>query len=589
MPDIKYIDLFEIIRKQRYEAVCLSCCDPGIDAFSLLRVQMQGDIYYTRSSVYIAEETHDQKCEDLLRIANREGIDLLLFPEYCISTGLIRKIAADEGLWPDEMKLWCLPCQGIPKQCFTALIDQLRQKDRILLIDDAIGRGVNGKKFVNAMFYCFRVEKDDESFLCLAPQLKTQHMSDPNCECEAGGLTTGSRIFTLGKRLVTFLCADTLNNGISWQDLQREELTNGIIMLHPQMNRAPKHIDFSSKRREMWSHNHPGLCITCNWAAGTRLISANANPDQEPKEIELSWSCVYEKHTNFPFDKWQENTAAARKESAACDLFSAFMPTQKTEVWFSTSAEQATAMILPNQVTDQLAVTTIRSIKATDRFFWQDGHWESVQHLATLEERMEPAEVKEKLGAAANVKSQLEPCYYFPFTEPNKYLVDHFFSITLPDAEKALLTIDKDENLADWGILLEEDHFRTARRAFQSLHNLTQKALTGNDIPRRLYGLKGEHRFFCKETEHGLSWFNMDSVAGKLLIVYAEDDIAAKKLSKILLKTVFNQDENRAQSRLGIIYPDFAGNGYHVLPEYTPDISQGDHLIREGDLTNGSD
>ncbi|MCI8585147.1 MAG: hypothetical protein HFI92_04470 [Lachnospiraceae bacterium] len=158
--------------------------------------------------------------------------------------------------------------------------------------------------------------KEGKQFLCLAPQMKTQHMSDPACTCEVAGLTTGSKIFTLGKRIVTFLCADTLNNDISCQDLQNEKLTNGIIILHPQMNRFPKHEDFSRVRRE----------------------------------------------------------------SAYNDLFTAFMEKQKTEVWFSTSAEQAITIILPNQITNQHGVTTIPSLKAVDCFCWKGDDWKIVKY-----------------------------------------------------------------------------------------------------------------------------------------------------------------------------------------------------------------
>lgn len=589
MPDIEYIDLFDELQRRGYEPVCLSCCDPDYDTFSLMRVQVQDDIYYTTNSVYIANEVHDRKCASLLRIANKEGIDLLLFPEYCISSSLLRQIVADKKIWPDEMKLWCLPCQGIPRQCFETLCGQLRKMEQVLLIENAIDSGVNWKKFVNVMFYCFRIRKGDKQFLCFAPQMKTQHMNDPACACEVAGLTTGRKIFTLGKRIVSFLCADTLNSGISWQNLQHEKLTNGIIILHPQMNPSPKHKVFSRVRREMWNHTHPGLCITCNWAAGTRLINTIAKYGEKPKHIDLSWSCIYEKHASLSFEKWQINTAGARRESASCDLFAAFMEKQKTEVWFSTSVEQAIMIIFPNQITNQHGVTTIPSLKATARFCWQENNWKPVSYSSTLEERMKPNEVKEKLGQSADIQAKLDPCYHFPFTEPDKYLVDQFFSITLPNAAKALLTIDEDEDLADWGILLDISDFSAARAAFRELYMLTCKALKSNTIPRRLYGLKGKHKFICEGNENSCSCFNISSDVGKMLIVFTKDDVAARQLAKTLLEKNFDNNTNIAECQLGIVYPDFTGEEFHFLPESTPDITQGEHLIQEGDLTDGRD
>lgn len=49
MSNIDYIDLFKKIQDMGYESVRLSCCDLNYDTFRLMRVQMQGDIYYTRS------------------------------------------------------------------------------------------------------------------------------------------------------------------------------------------------------------------------------------------------------------------------------------------------------------------------------------------------------------------------------------------------------------------------------------------------------------------------------------------------------------------------------------------------------------
>lgn len=51
MPGIEYIDLFDEVQKRGYEPVCLSCCDLDYDTFSLMRIQMQEDIYYTHNSV----------------------------------------------------------------------------------------------------------------------------------------------------------------------------------------------------------------------------------------------------------------------------------------------------------------------------------------------------------------------------------------------------------------------------------------------------------------------------------------------------------------------------------------------------------
>ena len=115
--------------------------------------------------VWIEDTVHDLKCRKILELANEEFYDLVLFPEYCISYDLMKSIITDRELWPDDTKLWCLPCQGTPKREFDAFIEFLRNNQDICLIDTAIADGVRPNPFVNAMFYCFRIKKSGNGWI----------------------------------------------------------------------------------------------------------------------------------------------------------------------------------------------------------------------------------------------------------------------------------------------------------------------------------------------------------------------------------------------------------------------------------------
>ena len=80
--------------------------------------------------------------------------------------------------------------------------------------------------------------------------------------------------------------------------------------------------------------------------------------------------------------------------------------------------------------------------------------------------------------------------------------------------------------------------------AFRDLYTLVCKALKGSAIPRRLYALKGEHKFICEDSENSHSCFNVFSPAGKMLIVFAKDDVVARQLSKTLFERYLSDSMN---------------------------------------------
>ena len=99
---------------------------------------MRGDFSFHREKgVWIEDAEHDEKCLRLLRLAKKRYCDLVLFPEYCISEQVIVNIIEDESLWPENHKLWVLPCQGMEKEKFDSLIKKLSDLDGVFPLDTA--------------------------------------------------------------------------------------------------------------------------------------------------------------------------------------------------------------------------------------------------------------------------------------------------------------------------------------------------------------------------------------------------------------------------------------------------------------------
>lgn len=587
MPKIEYIELLDNLKLLEINNVILTCCNPSATSFSVLRAQIKGDVYYSSEYVRLYDPKHNEKCQMLLETAKSNYIDLVIFPEYCISYELLDKIVNNKELWPDMMKLWCLPCQGIATKDFEDFLEGLKSKENIILIDALWNHSVNKKKFVNACFYCFLViDKDEKECLCLAPQFKTHNMSDPTCECEMAGLTTGIKLFTINHRLITLLCADALNNDIYWQDLQSENLTNGLLLLHPQLNKKPKHSQFCRIRQDMQSHNHPGICITCNWAENTRIIRAEDKNVHD--EITLAWSCIYHKRQDVSFEDWKKKDML-RKRNSAHGLFGAFMTKQRMEVWFSPSSEQAIVASIPIIASNQYAVSQIGGITADKQFLWSNDTacWQAQEFRYTLKERMEEPEVSKGLGQISGICNILSEGYRYPFKQQDKYLVDQFFALTLPTVEDSLMTIDERENLSDWSLLLDASEYDDAIDSLRQFGLLTQTLQKGSVIPARLRALK-EHHCFCYElpvSDYHRS--NINASDQRLLIVFSKNDVDAHKIVKRLITEEFNNNIDLAEQFLGVIYIDIYSNEPHFLPEYSSEIDLGDNIITEGDITNG--
>lgn len=430
------------------------------------------------------------------------------------------------------------------------------------------------------------MNKDGDECLCLAPQFKTQHMNDPTCECEAGGLTTGKGIFMINHRLVTLLCADALNNDIYWQDLQKENLTNGLLLLHPQLNRNPKHTIFCRIRQEMQAHNHPGICITCNWAENTHIIRFK---DQSTyKEITVSWSCFYHKHQDLSLLDWKEKGIDQRQNNSKKGLFGAFMMKQHMEVWFSSSGEQAILVIIPNTISNQYGVTQIRGITAEEQFIWvnDENCWQKREFHYNLRKIIEEPKSIKELGDVSRICNFLSKCYNFPFEQQDKYLVDCFFALTLHGID-SFMTINEQEELSDWTLLIDRSEFDFAEESLCNLLRLTNILQQKSKIPARLKKLEEPHCFCYESSTREPYHTNIKTSDQRFLLVFAKSDREAHKIKRELLAKEFSNNSDLAEKILGVVYTDLFNQEPHFLPEYSTEISQGNNSVMEGDITNG--
>ena len=564
-----------------------SCCDPSVDHYSMLRVQMRGEISASPQGVWIEGTEHDEKCHTLLKLAKKENYSLVMFPEYCISGNILKRLAEDQQLWPERTKLWVLPCQGIRNEDFSSLLDWCKAQPNIFLLDTAWNeRNITKNKFVTAVFYCFRVYRDEQPILCLVPQLKTQPMGDREYLCETAGMTTGSIIFTLNNRLLTLLCADSMNNELTWQSIQ-DRTVQGPIILHPQLNPAPKDPVFSRIRNNLFEHDTPGICLTCNWAEGTVLCTQS--PGQKKIHIRESWSCIYHKHTDDIEQSWKEK-GNLRQENERHGLFGALMKVQRTEVWFSPYYEQALELYMPNLASRSFAKMRPPDICAKQQFIYggQEKGWEAVDQLVmSLQERIEAvcSEEEDLLRYSKEVPDE----FRFPLDSRRKYDVDQFFALALAGVSHDVLEIGPDEQLVAWTQLLNETEVDTAAKALDDLWRLINILLeTGaKTLPPQCRPMK-EHPEFCyRAGEKGKPGINFKASGLEVIAAFALEARNAQKHLKFLQQSECNDDEDLARQYVRVFYDDLPTRTVRCLPKLTTDITQGSAVHKEGDITNG--
>lgn len=586
MKGIDFVDLRDELEKNNIEWYTPACCNSSLSNYSLLRVQMQGEFLFDRQGVRIDNPEHDEKCLKLLSLAAQNNYDLVLFPEYCVSYCVLQKITADSRLWPQNQKLWVLPCQGISVDKFEAFMCQLSESNSIFVSDIAWKTPkVNRRSFVTALFYCFTGYRNGQSVLCLAPQLKTQPMGDRDCICEQAGMSTGGVIFTLERRLLTLLCADSMNNSITWQEFQKQDLLMpGLTILHPQLNPHPKDPVFSRLRRELFDHGEHGIFITCNWAKGTALYQQghSGNPAET---IDVSWSCIYRKHSDDVFDRWSRKNFL-RKENEKRGLFGAMMRPQRTEVWFSLYYEDALELNIPMPSPAGYGKVQLPDIHGQTRFVYdrKAKDWMELENT--------PETLQQRIAAACPENDRLriyseavEAPYRFPLDTFEKIDSDQFFALALAEFHNNVLEIDEKENLIAWTLLLDESEQETAFEGLNLLLKLIN-AITGK-LPPQCASLKGDHSFCYQPAQHGKPSTNFQAEGKNALVAYAESAMKAQKHIKFLRKAECQDDEDLLRQFVHVLYYEPIEGKMACEPQLSTDITQGGSISMKGDITNG--
>ena len=212
-----------------------------------------------------------------LRLAATVGSqpDLVVSPEYSVPWEALLE-AVEQGIVPEEGKLWVLGCESMP----LGRLDAVRQRlgGRAVVLDDDVSSGNRTtQQYRNPLVYVFRTKRsvDKSTCLVLLIQYKTVPSGNPE-NTEATGMLPGVSVYAFGTlpnevRLITLNCADIF--GFSKELI--DSYYQGLLLLHIQLNKSPRQLLFKKYRQELFAAAGETELLCLNWADSVVSVDAN--------------------------------------------------------------------------------------------------------------------------------------------------------------------------------------------------------------------------------------------------------------------------------------------------------------------------
>lgn len=589
--DLQFVSVSELLTNHQLDDPKFSCLQSDPARFRLLRVQPRANLTYSiRKGPVVCDEDFDAKCRHALHLARQEYANLVMFPEYCISYKLLEEIVCgkDEGIWPENDSLWCLPCQAIPSKDFRLLLDKLDGYPDVIVL----GKNCNYRPnhFINALFYCFVTMQNGNRKLVLLPQLKLHPMSDRSYLCEGNGLSIGNVIYYFkGEEisLLSLICADVFHEEVSIDKFFCETKTVSLLILHPQLNAKPREDAFCHIRREMMDRNSACTYIACNWAAETVVFpEADADDGGNKISIPLSWSCIYQKYNKNANPEQIVSKMKSLQLNLQKGMCVGIASVRRTLVWITDSCECLHILeVAAPYSTNYAAANDYDPLRADERcvFSTSMACWEPAQYSFAIEER-----IKETEDLSHLVQVLDEHWNSFPLNTPNKYALDHFFAL-VACREYGAFELDGDkETLHSWSLLLDKNDAERAEKELSRFVHLIHSLK--NHLPPHLHSLRDAWEFTYLPQSNGLPPANLKERSQngmRLIVAYANTQGEAKAYLKHLCNQFLPESKDKAGRYICIFYPTLSSTEVGILPKPQNHITDGNEFKTDERITDG--
>ncbi len=311
------------------------------NSYSVLQFQPKAELAVTPGEgISALDSKYNEKVKKFLELSNcsESTYSLVLTPEYSVPLSVASDFIKNSQTIKNGT-LFCLCCESVKQNVFTAFIENIKTQQDIEVWDTALSH-LHERTLVCCLLYVLKVKffLEDDSFFVktfVIPQFKTEPMKDPDMDFERGYLACGERVIEFGSgeqlRFVSVICADVFNLKLI-NEIRENVAKHKTLIFNPQLNRKPQNDFFRFMRNMIINYSGPNnvRILTLNWSSETEFIM----PDGQKKSaVDASWSALYERYSENNFDTYMKviNENANRGVNFAHDY--------QLAVFFSSSKE----------------------------------------------------------------------------------------------------------------------------------------------------------------------------------------------------------------------------------------------------------
>lgn len=265
------------LKREGLEPPRLNALQTDDSLYTVLAHQPPGCIRIAPDSIGHANSVEaKQRTAAFLQLAATAGSqpDLVVSPEYSVPWEALLE-AIEQGVVPEEGKLWVLGCESLPLDGLNAVRQRLGE--RAVVLDDEFPSARTTQQYRNPLVYAFLTKSsaDQSVRLVLLVQYKTEPSGDPE-NTEATGMLPGICIYAFGTqpsevRLITLICSDVFGFG---QNLINQYY-KGLLLIHIQLNNSPRHVLYKKYRQELFAAAGETELLCLNWADNVVSVDQN--------------------------------------------------------------------------------------------------------------------------------------------------------------------------------------------------------------------------------------------------------------------------------------------------------------------------
>ncbi|WP_165720804.1 hypothetical protein [Bordetella trematum] len=307
---MEIIPVEQRLKREGLEPPRLNALQADDTLYTVLAHQPLGQIRITPDSIGNANGAEAKhRTAAFLQLAATAGNqpDLVVSPEYSVPWEVLLE-AIEQGIVPEEGKLWALGCESLQ----LGELDAIRHRlgERAVILDDDLSPGARTtQQYRNPLVYAFltNTSADQSVRLVLLVQYKTEPSGDPQ-NTEATGMLPGVYVYAFGTlptevRLITLICSDVFG----FRQELIDQYYKGLLLLHIQLNNSPRHLLYKKYRQELFASAGETELLCLNWADNVVSVDENGGNEHQWKNICGSAWYLCSPETNLSDDTILQN------------------------------------------------------------------------------------------------------------------------------------------------------------------------------------------------------------------------------------------------------------------------------------------